>query len=200
MVIVKNGLKGKNPSKRSTYCLKVKGKATGNVFFPDAAPFLTALGGAALALKTALEDPFGTTATVKEKNSDLRKKMNAFVGHVQIVVDGVTDELALEMLSTIDVEAKIETPIHINSLSAKQGSMAQSISVRRKAEKKRVTYRFQICTDPSVEENWKDAKIGSKAKVIIPGLISKTKYYLRVAIIRGDEQEDWSDYISIIVD
>ena len=90
--------------------------------------------------------------------------------------------------------------MHIPDLSAKQGREANSIAVRRIAERKRVTYRFQICTDPSLEENWKDAKTSSRAKVVIRELISGTKYYLRVAIIRGDVQEDWSDYISIIVD
>ncbi len=200
MVIVKNGLKGKNPSQRATYCLRVKTKTTGNAFFPDAGPFLAPLGDAAAAVNTALQNPLGTAATVREKNGVLRVKMNKFVAHVQGVIDEVSDDLALEMLSTIDLEAKIETPVHIPDLSAKQGREANSIAVRRIAERKRVTYRFQICTDPSLEENWKDAKTSSRAKVVIRELISGTKYYLRVAIIRGDVQEDWSDYISIIVD
>ena len=194
------GLKGKKPTQQATYCQKVVVKTTGNTFFPGSVPFLTPLNDAAVALQTAIDNPFGTAATVKEKKSALRKKMNAFIGNIQTVVDGVSDGLALEMLSTIDVEAKVVTAIHIDTLSAKQGREANSISVRRIADKKRVTYVFQICTDPSNEANWQIAKTSSKATAIIPDLESGKKYYLRVAIIRGDVQEDWSDQIHIIVD
>lgn len=200
MVIVKNGLKGKNPAKKVIFGNKLVANATGNVYFPGGGPFLIPLGLSIGALNTAINDPLGTKATIKEKAQDFGVKEKAFVGYVQGVVNGVSDIVALEMLSTLGLDAKIVTPIHIDLLAAKQGAEAQSIEARRKAEKKRVTYRFQICTDPSKDENWKDAIFSSRAKNIIRNLISATKYFLRVAIIRGNVQEDWSDPISIIVD
>ena len=200
MVIVKNGLKGLNPAKKVTFGTKLGLKLTGNAFFPGAALFNAAMGTATGDLNTAIQDPHGTTATIKEKTQAFNRKEKAVIGYVQGVVNEVSDALALEMLSTLGLDSKIVVPIHIGDYTAKQGTEAQSISVRKKGEKKRVTYRTQICTDPSLEENWKDVKISSKAKCIIKDLLSKTEYFLRVAIIRGDIQEDWSDYISIIVD
>jgi hypothetical protein len=200
MVIVKNGLKGKNALKKSAFGFMLVQKGTANPFFPGAGTYVTAMGTSVGHLQTAIDDPFGTTATIKEKVKDFGIKERAFVAYVQGVINDVSDEVALEMLSTLGLEAKIVTRVHIGDLTAKQAAEAQSISVRKKAEKKRVTYRTQICTDPSIEANWKDASFSSRATTIIRNLISSTKYYLRVAIIRGNVQEDWSDYISIIVD
>lgn len=201
MVIVKLGLKGKSPDQKVTYGVQVKTKMTGNTYFPDAATVLSDLGTAAGALNSAIENPLSTAATIKEKELKFNVKLKAVVAHVQSVINEVSDDVALDMLSTTGLDPRRNGSVNIAVLSAKQGTEANSVIVRSKAQRKRVTYVFQICTSsPELEKSWTTVKISGKAKVVITGLISGTKYYFRVAIIRSDVQESFSDPISIIVE
>lgn len=200
MVIVKEGLRGKNPEAKVTYGSKVNEKMTGNVNFPDAAAVLDALGKATDNLDKAIKDPNGTATKVNSMAIAFNVKMKAVVAHVQGVINEVADDVALEMVVSAGLTAAKQGSINIPDLSATQGKEAKSVKVRRKREKKTVTYVFQMCLDTALETNWKNCKISSRAKVIITDLISGLRYYFRVAIIRGDVQEDFSDFISIVVD
>ena len=126
--------------------------------------------------------------------------MKAAVAHVQVVVNEVDKDKALVMVESAGMEAAKKGSINIPELSAKQGKAANSVEVRKKREKGTLVYVFQMCTDPSMETNWKTVKTSTRAKVIVTGLSSGNRYFFRVAIIRGDVQEDYSDSISIVVD
>ena len=202
MVIVKQGLKGKNPEAKVTYGTKVNGKMSGNAFFPDATDVLKALGIATTDLDVAIKDPMGSATTIKEKTTTFNVKMKAVIAHVQGVINEVSDILALEMVESAGLEAAKKRSVNITDLSAKQGKADKSLSVRKlvgKNKGKGVIYRFQMCLDPSLEINWNDVRISKLATVIILNLLSATRYFFRVAIIRGDVQEAYCDPISIVV-
>ncbi len=200
MVIVKEGLRGKNPEAKVTYGTKVNAKMTGNANFPDAVDVLAALGLATDLLDKSIKDPLATAKSVNEKVVSFNVKMKAVIANVQGVINEVADVVALEMVESAGLEASKKGTINITDLSAKQGKAAKSLSVRKLAGKnKGVIYRFQICLDPAKEENWSDVRISKRATIVVLNLISGTRYYFRVAIIKGDVQEAYSDYISIIV-
>jgi len=200
MVKVKEGLRGKNPEEKVTYGNKVVAKMTSNPNFPDDATVVAALLATTKQLDLEIKSPTSTATTIKEKEKEFNIKMKAAVAHVQVVVNEVDKDKALVMVESAGMEAAKKGSINIPELSAKQGKAANSVEVRKKREKGTLVYVFQMCTDPSMETNWKIVKTSTRAKVIVTGLSSGNRYFFRVAIIRGDVQEDYSDSISIVVD
>ena len=197
MIKVLEGLTGKNASEKVTYGGFIKTKMTGNAFFPDAGTVMTALNSATVALKDA--NDAGIVSVITEKEGLFDKKMKKVVLHVQGVVIDVDDEnLALEMVQSGGFEGKRKGSIHIHDLGAKQGTEANSVKLRRKAyeRKANVGYVWQISEDGI---SWTNCKYSTTAKVTVHDLVSGKRYYFRVAVVVGEEQQDYSDATDIVV-
>ena len=180
MIIVLEGLTGKNASEKVTYGGFIKTKMTGNAFFPDAGTVMTALNSATVALKDA--NDAGIVSVITEKEGLFDKKMKKVVLHVQGVVIDVDDEnLALEMVQSGGFEGKRKGSIHIHDLAAKQGTEANSVKLRRKAyeDKAHVGYVWQISDDGI---SWTNCKYSITAKVTVHDLVSGKRYHFRVAV------------------
>jgi hypothetical protein len=159
---------------------------------------MTALALAITNLITA--NKTGNADTVKPVELQFDNKVKLVVLYVQGKITGIDDVTATTMVHSVNLGTKAKTAKSIKDFSAREGKAEGSMSVRKviptELKKKRKSFIFQMCTDPSKEENWGKPKVSNNATVIFTDLISNTRYYFRVAIVVGDVQGDFSDVIS----
>jgi Fibronectin type III domain len=200
MITVLEGLKGKNASEKVTYGGLIKTAMTGNAFYTDGTDLVTALNTATGNLKTANDAGITGDINVMEEVFDMKVKL--IVLYVQGKILGLDDTIAIQMVDSANLGIKRITGKSIALFSAKEGSVAGSLRLRRlipaELKKKRIAFIFQKCTDPSKEENWDRGKVTTTATVTITGLTSGVRYYFRVAIVVGENQGDWSDVITVV--
>jgi hypothetical protein len=200
MIIVKEGLTGKNPAEKVKFGGNVIEKTTDNAFFPDAAPFVAIVNTATVGLKKANDT--GIVSTINARVVDFNNSIKGLVLHIQSVILGKTDIIAIEMVdSTGFGTGKKGKPI-IADLAAVNGEEANTVVLRKKVTtgRKHVAYIAQLCTgDPTVEANWSYCKFSTVATVTISGLASNVRYYFRVAVVIGEVMSEYSDITSVMV-
>ena len=198
MITVLDGLTGKNASEKVTYGGEIKTGFTDNAYFTDAADLITALNLAAANLVIANDT--GDADTVKPVEVRFDNKVKLVVLYVQGKITGIDDVTATTMVHSVNLGTKAKTAKSIKDFSAKEGKEEGTMKVRKviptELKNKKKSFVFQICTDPTNEDNWSKPKVSNKATVIFKELVSGTRYYFRVAIVVGDEQGDFSDVIS----
>jgi hypothetical protein len=196
MIIVLEGLTGKNASEKVTYGGFISGKMTGNTNFPTSALLVTAMDTATGLLLAANEAGIVSTINVREAAFDLTIK--AIVLNVQGAILGVEDTIALDKVISGGFEGKKKGKINIPDLTAKAGLEDFSVELRRKAytEKQNCAYVWEISTDGI---NFEYCKTSNWATVTVTGLASTKKYWFRVAVIVGNTQLEFSDATDIVV-
>jgi hypothetical protein len=80
-----------------------------------------------------------------------------------------------------------------------KGETMNSVVLQRKAEKGSAYY-FEMCTDMSLEQNWKKAATATYCKVTIENLTPNMRYWFRVCTIKGTTVSEWSDPITIFIE
>ena len=198
MIEVLDGLTGKNASDKVTYGGLIKTGFTDNAYFTDATDLMAALTLAITNLIAA--NKTGVADTIKPVEVQFDNKVKLVVLYVQGKITGIDDVTATTMVHSVNLGTKAKTAKSIKDFSAREGKEDGTMSVRKviptELKKKNICFIFQICTDPSSEDNWGKPKVSNNATVIFKGLISNTRYYFRVAIVVGDEQGEFSDVIS----
>ena len=200
MIIIKEGLTGKNPSDKVTYGGNVGLKMTGNANFPDGATVLAVLSGATDDLSKANE--VGKASKIKIQVGNFNLAMKGVVLYAQGVILGIADDIAKDMAESAGLgTAKRGKPI-IADLAAVNGAEKNTVILRKKVTtgKKHVAYIAQICTgDITVEANWTYCKFATVASVTIAGLTSGVRYYFRVAVVIGEEMSAYSAVVFVDV-
>ena len=171
---------------------------TGNPFYTDAADISTAISSASAALKTANDSGDTDAIRTKEELFDVAYKLGVL--YVQAKVMPVTDEaLAIQMVQSANLSYKRKGSINITTLSVDQLPIPGTVKIRRKSEG-RVAYIYQQSTDMSSDANWKTVKITSGVATIeLSGLVAGTRYWFRVAVVKGSVEGDFCDPVTIIV-
>lgn len=117
---------------------------------------------------------------------------------LSLFVDGIALAnlpIAEEIVKKAGFDVK-EKGSRVNPIfEAKQGTDVNSVVLKRKAEVGS-SYEFQVCTDMSDEANWKVLKTATISKITITGLLPMTRYYYRVATIKGTDKSEWSEPIA----
>ena len=199
MIIVLEGLTDKNSSEKVTYGGEIKTGMIGNAYFTDGADLLTALNTATGDLKTANET--GNSDAIKPVETIFDNKLKLFVLYVQGKIIGIDDELATTMVHSVNLKTKKKGTKSLKDFSAKEGKATGTMKVRKviptELKKKKKSYIFQMCTDPTNPGTWV-TKVSNKATYIFTGMTSGTRYFFRVAIVVGDVQGDYSDVITVV--
>ena len=200
MIIVKEGLTGKNPASKVKYGGNVFGKMEMNVFFPDAATVIAVLKDATDGLKKA--NDLGIASKIKIQVNLFDLAIKGVVLYVQGVILGIADDTAKDMVDSAGLGTAKKGKAIIADLAAVNGPDKNTVVLRKKVTtgKKRAAYISQICTgDISVETNWTNCKFATVATVTIAGLKSGTRYYFRVAVVIGEEMSDYSPVVFVDV-
>ena len=201
MIIVKEGLKGKNPSEKVTYGGTISTKMTGNAFYTDAV-FTTAIAALDTAtgnLKTANKS--GSTTNIEVMTTAFDNSVKSIVLAIQNLILGIPDDLAKEMVESAGFGWKKKGKPIIADLAAKQGTEAKTVNLRKKVTtgRKHVSYIWQMSLSLGETAHWDFCKFSTIASVTVSGLTSGVRYYFRVAIVIGEEMSEYSDPTDIVV-
>lgn len=199
MVIVVEGLTGKNASAKVTYGTSVSGGMTDNAYYSDTTgvALVAELNTATGNLKTA--NGTKDTANINLMVTAFDNAIKAIVLYVQGKLIGIPDEQAIVMVESAKLGYKKQgKPIYAD-LEAKAGEAPLSVVIRKKVttKKKNVAYVFQVCNDPATEEGYATCMISTHATVTITvGLKPQTKYWYRVATVEGQVMSEFSAPVS----
>ena len=83
------------------------------------------------------------------------------------------------------------TPIAATTLALTEGDNVGTIQAMWKPERGS-TWIIQACADPLVEANFHQVGVTNRSSFDITGLTSGTKYWVRIAAVKGGIQGDWS--------
>ena len=200
MIIVLEGLTGKNAADKVKFGGNNVIKITGNPFFADATAQLAALSTTTNDLKKANDEGKASAIAVAENAFDIANKV--MVMYIQTKIIGLPDDLAKEMVDSTEYQTKKKGSKIIADISAKKGTEANTVDLRKKVTtgKKKVAYIWQMATIIGDAANWDYCKFSTKASVTVDGLLSNVRYYFRVAVVIGDVTSDYSVVTSCTVD
>lgn len=182
----------------------VVGRMTDNPAFPDAAPFLTAITAATVALREAMVGALdgGKTATAIKhaRHKELRLQVNQLAGHVASVAEG--NELAI--LSAGFGVRRPSTPLPEPSmptdLRAYISDHTGRVDLAWSPVEPAVTYHIQWTPgDPSDEKSWQLVAVSTRASAKVTGLPSGKVSHFRVAGIGTKGIGPWSQVASTLV-
>lgn len=176
----------------------------GNANFPSPNPALSFINTAAGDLETAyIKAQNGgpqDTADMHEKEDSLDLLLTAEGGYVETTANAnnTADDVATAIILSAGMNVKAQGSINIPILSVTQGDEPGSAKLRRKAELGAV-YKWQMSVDPFSNSSWTDAGEGSLATFVITELTPVTRYWFRVALIKGNVQEEFCDPVTFVV-
>ena len=199
MVIVTEGLTGKNPSAKVTYGGEISKGMTLNAYYPDGALLVTALDTATGNLKTVITTK--VTSKINLMVTAFDDAVKAVVLYVQGKLIGVADELAVAMVESANLAYKHKGAKVIADLAATKGTAPLSADLRKviTTKKKHVGYVWQMCTDPALEANYTTCLYSTVANVTVSsGMKPQTKYWFRVATVEGQVMSKFSDPTSLL--
>ncbi|MEI6487459.1 MAG: hypothetical protein WCP52_00780 [Bacteroidota bacterium] len=200
MIIVVEGLKGKNAADKVKFGGNNVLKITGNSYFTDGTTQLAALKSTTEDLKTANDGGKASAIAVAENAFDIANKV--MVMYIQTKIMGLPDDLAKEMVDSTEYQTKKNGKPVIADISAKKGTEANTVVLRKKVTtgKKKVAYIWQKATNIGDAANWDYCKFSTNASVTVDGLLSNVRYYFRVAVVIGDVTSEYSVVTSCFVD
>jgi hypothetical protein len=173
---------------------------TGNAHFTTPEPALTALTEAVNELETAFNNANTARQAAITQTSILADKTSVFdtlftkLGNYVENASGGDEATILS--SGLSVRSKA-TPV--GSMSAPQGLSLTAGDKEGQLDggwdpvRGAKTYIAEVCLDPITPTGWKSAGVTTKSSITITGLVSGSKYWVRVAAIGAAGQGPWSD-------
>lgn len=197
MVIIKEGLTGKNPAAKVSYGTLISNGFTDNANFADVGDHLTTLNSATGALNLA--NGTKNTANIALMTTAFDNAIKAIVLYAQGKLVGVPDDVAIVKVDSTNLKyIKRGKPV-IADLAAKAGVEPLTVDLRKLVTtgRKHVAYVWQRCEDPAIEAGYTTCCISTVASVTVSGgMKPQTKYWFRVATVEGQVMTAFSDPIS----
>lgn len=179
-------------------------RMTDNPAFPDAAPFLTAISAATVALREAMVGALdgGRTATAirKSRHRDLKLQLDQLAGHVASVAGN--NELAILSagFGVRKTSSPLPEPSMPTDLRAAITDHTGRVDLTWAPVEPAVTYHIQwTAGDPSDEKSWSLVSVSTRASAKVTGLPSGQVSYFRVAGIGTKGMGPWSQVASTLV-
>ncbi len=174
---------------------------TGNANFTTPSPTLATITTNINALEAAAIAAMGggvdDTANMHAKEYTLDMSLKLLVFYVySIAVQNLITADAVALSAGMELRKQAVHTAREFTVSVTEN--AGEVKLSTKAVK-RATYMWEMCTDPSNEENWEIAGQGTRAKLLVTGLTSATRYYFRVSVINKDGQGPWSNVLNTVV-
>jgi len=200
-ITVLEGLAGKSADQKVTYGGEIVRGMTGNSYYTDQGTKVTDVDAAGEDLQDALTE--GDTEVIGQMEEIFDNKVRIVVNYVQGKIIGVGAALAKVMVASANMNWKAKGSIHIHDLAVTKTDVDLTVQIRRKALDKvngvRVhpAYVWQkAVADPTIEDNWKPCKVSTIATVT-DTVVKGQETYFRVATVLGQEQSEYSAYVSI---
>lgn len=176
---------------------------TGNANFTTPDPTLAALTTATDTLETKYNDAQAARTTAKELTDlqDAAEKaadtlMTNEASYVQNKSGGDAAKIQSAGMEVRDPAAPIGDLPAPGNISATEGDHDGEIDAHWDRVKGAKSYVTQRSTTPTDAASWGNPVISTKSKVTLTGLVTGTKYYLRVAAIGAAGQGAWSELAS----
>jgi hypothetical protein len=176
---------------------------TANPFFTTPSPTLASITAANTALDLAYKKAKvggpKDTEDMRAKQVILEQLLTAEGNYVEFIANQTPANAETIILST-GMEVKNQGSINIPILFAGKGSTPFSVKLRRKAEGPRVAYKWQYSADPFEDTSWIDAGESTVATFEISSPLEvTTRYWFRVAVIKGTIHENFSDPVTFVI-
>lgn len=178
---------------------RVSKDLNGNPFFPNPQPTPAEITTAVEAVENAQTMAAGGSKEAMLQLQTQVKQLETILSQAAKYVEFVSNGDESKIISAgMEVKAKA-TPIGPMSkptdfkigYTESAGEFACSIQPMKGA----FSYIFQYTTTPEKENSWENGAISTKARAIVSGLSSGTKYFFRCAAIGSAGQGPWSDVI-----
>lgn len=172
---------------------------TGNKDFPTPTPPLKDVTATITATETALGELKNARKVVSskmsildDKVSDLDAVLNQLGAYVENIAKGNETLIKSAGLSVRAQATKTGIPAAPDNLAALAVNEAE-MTLAWTGVSGAKSYIVQITKDPSGANGWDFAGVSTKSKMVVPNLISGTKYWFRVAAVSPAGQGPWSD-------
>ena len=202
MVKVKLGLQVKSIPSKIVFGDSVVGSMTASTFFKTPQPPLADVLAASDALKVAASKASKGGKAATEAMYSAEAAFDSLMIPLGYYVEGVANALpdqAVEIINSANMEVKRKGSIDIPLLQVKQTDIPQTVIVRRKAVRGN-SYLLQMSTNIASDANWQTVKVSTIASIMVDGLQSLTRYWFRVALIKGNQQQDFCDPVTIVIE
>ena len=186
---------------------QVKISMTGNAYFANPAPTLTALDTACTDLETAYNNAEQTrllskskTVIQNQKETAFNDLMNQLANYVENASNG--DEAKIKS-SGMNAKAKAVKSAAVLSkpenLSATTGDKSNEVDLHWDKTAGSYSYEIEICPDPIDDTKWQHTKTVTKTSATVSELTSGQRYWFRVAAVSAQGESGWSNPVSKIV-
>ena len=176
---------------------------TGNANFTTPDPALTAVTTALNDLESAYNTAQAVRDVAKTK-TDLQDIADRLVdtilaseaSYVQNKTEGDAVKIqsaGMDVRNPSDPIGNLPAP---GNISATEGDLDGEIDAHWNRVKGAKSYVVQRTTTPTDAASWGNPAISTKSKITLTGLVTGTKYYLRVAAIGAAGQGAWSELAS----
>ena len=176
---------------------------TGNANFTTPDPALAALTTATDTLETKYNGAQAARSTAKELTDlqDAAEKaadalMTGEASYVQLKSGGDAAKIESAGMGVRDPSAPIGDLPAPGGISATEGDHDGEIDAHWNRVKGAKSYVVQRTATPTDAASWGNPAISTKSKITLTGLVTGTKYYLRVAAIGAAGQGAWSEIAS----
>jgi hypothetical protein len=170
-------------------------------YFSGATALLTAAQTALDSLRAAAAtaeygSPADTQAMYLARNT-FKTKLMVLVLYVDVVAITNPTE-AGDIIACAGLNQKKTPTINIQTLKVKNGTTSGSVIVRSKA-KRGHSYLFQESSDIASTSGWTTVSVATSAAILLTGRTPVKTYWYRVALIKGNVQQPFTDPVSIVV-
>jgi hypothetical protein len=201
MTKVKLGLNELSVPKKIVFAENIVLQMTNNAWFQDPNPKLTDVTDAITVLSDKAAKALKGGASATQQMYEAEKKLVQLLiplGYYVETIANANPDQADAIIVSAGMQVRSKGKINIPILSVKAGAEPGAAIVRRKAQRG-YAYHLQYSTAPNDNETWVDVATSTLAKIKVEGLVSLTRYYFRVALIKGSVQEDYCDPITFVV-
>jgi hypothetical protein len=173
---------------------------TGNVFFPNAAALITALGNAQKTLTTAetatQTRAIGTVAARNAARTALLSQLHTVRAFVQAAADADPAH-AEAMITSCGMAVRKATPRSKAPFVARQGATSGVVQLVAKAASGRASYEWQWSVDGG--KTWTQLPSTLKARTTLTGVAAGTNGEFRFRALTKEGQGDWSQPAALLV-
>ncbi|HEV7231505.1 MAG TPA: hypothetical protein VGO45_09275 [Bacteroidia bacterium] len=120
----------------------------------------------------------GTAVKTASKRA-LEIKLKTLAQYVEAIAND-DPEHAIEIVQTANMRVKKSTRSYKQDFSMKRSKRKGELILSIKKTAERETYRFEISTNPDFPSAWQVVQQSTRAKAVVRGLVSGTRYYARV--------------------
>ena len=172
---------------------------TNNLSFPSPSPALPAIAEDISALEAAESAVLGRTkGAVETRNLKLaavRTDLEHLLSYVQQVADA-NPTAAEQAIQSAGMSVRKLTLHNKAPIAVSQGAVSGEAHLTAKAAAHRASYEWQYSTD---QKTWTGAAVTLQAKTDVTGLTVGTTYFFRVRPVLASGGQNWSPFVSLVM-